>query len=435
MVKKTAMHAAAQRSAQASRASTRPRKTSDAQLAPGTRTTSAHPAIDAQVVLVLQGGGALGAYQAGVFEALHDAGIEPDWVIGTSIGAINGAIIAGNPPAERMNRLRAFWERVTWAGPQALNWLAACAPACDAMAVPAAWLTAWSTAWAAWMPDGEQWLRNLSIVSQGLPAFFTPRAGAWLGAHTPVGIEQAAFYHTDPLAETLASLIDFDYLNRKETRLTVGTVGVGSGQMRYFTNRDERLDVQHVMASAAFPPGFPSVRIDGEAYWDGGIYSNTPLEAVLDDRPRHSSVIFTVQLWPAHGSEPASIREAMSRQRDIQYSSRAESHLERQRQIHRLRHVIRELGKHMDDSVRDSAVVKELLNWGCGTTMQVIELDAPSFGRDDLHKDIDFSTDGIRRRWDAGYADAQRMIERAPWREEPDPMEGIAIHRSDPEAV
>ncbi|BFG76381.1 patatin-like phospholipase family protein [Paraburkholderia terrae] len=424
MVKKTAAHAAAH-SAQASRAATGVRKSEE------TRGASARPGIDAQVVLVLQGGGALGAYQAGVFEALHDAGIEPDWVIGTSIGAINGAIIAGNRPEDRMSRLRTFWDRVTWTGHQAPDWLSACAPACAALGLPA-YL---ATAWAAWIPGYEQWLRNLSIMAQGLPAFFTPRADAWLALHAPVGIEQAAFYHTEPLRETLASLIDFDYLNRKQTRLTVGTVSVGSGHMRYFTNRDAPLDVEHVMASAAFPPGFPSVRIDGEAYWDGGIYSNTPLEAVLDDRPRNSSVIFTVQLWPAHGDEPASIQQAMSRQRDIQYSSRAESHLERQRQIHRLRHVIRELGKHLPEDQRDTAAVKELLNWGCGTTMQVIELDAPNFGRDDMHKDIDFSKDGIRRRWEAGYADAQRMIERAPWREEPDPMEGIAIHRSDPEAA
>jgi NTE family protein len=428
--RKPAQHADAPPSQQASRASAPQRDTAE---------RATHPGIDDQVVLVLQGGGALGAYQAGVFEALHDAGIEPDWVIGTSIGAINGAIIAGNRPEDRMTRLRAFWERVTWSGHPASNWLAAACSACGVW--QNAWNDAWSSTWTSWMPGYEQWLRSLSIVSQGIPAFFAPRADAWLGLQSPVGIEQAAFYHTDPLRETLGSLIDFDYLNRGEsrapggggpTRLTVGTVGVGSGQMRYFTNRDAPLDVEHVMASAAFPPGFPSVRIDGDAYWDGGIYSNTPLEAVLDDRPRRSSVIFTVQLWPAHGAEPASIREAMSRQRDIQYSSRAESHLERQRQIHRLRHVIRELGKHVPDAALETDAVKELLGWGCGTTMQVIELDAPGFGGDDLHKDIDFSADGIRRRWQAGHADAQRMIERAPWREAPDPMEGIAIHRSIP---
>ena len=368
----------------------------------------AHPNIPAQVVLVLQGGGALGAYQAGVFEALHDAGIEPDWVIGTSIGAINGAIIAGNPADTRMTRLKQFWERVTWPGSVA------------------------ATGWASCVAD---WWRELSIVTHGIPSFFVPRPDAWFGLNARVGIERAAFYRTEPLRDTLTSLVDFDYLNSRKTRLTVGTVGVSSGHMRYFTNRDAPLAVDHVMASAAFPPGFPSVRIEGESYWDGGIYSNTPLEAVLDDRPRVSSVIFAVQLWPAQGPEPGSIRETMSRQRDIQYSSRAESHLERQKQIHSLRHVIRELGKHLPDAQRESAEVRELLSWGCGTTMQVIELDAPRFGGDELHKDIDFSASGIERRWAAGYSETQRMIERAPWSEEPDPMEGIAIHRSNPDAA
>ncbi len=285
------------------------------------------------------------------------------------------------------------------------------------------------------LPGVGEWLRDLSIITRGLPSFFTPRTDAWFGLYAPVGVDQAAFYYTEPLRETLSSLVDFDCLNSRQTRLTVGTVGVSDGHMRYFTNRDTPLAVDHVMASAAFPPGFPSVRIDGEAYWDGGIYSNTPLEAVLDDHPRRSSVIFAVQLWPSHGPEPMSIREAMGRQRDIQYSSRAESHLERQKQIHSLRHVIRELGKHIPQEQRDSDAVKELLGWGCGTTIQVIELDAPRFCSDELNKDIDFSSGGIERRWTAGYNDTRKMIARAPWREEPDPMEGIAIHRSDPEVA
>ncbi|QCP50000.1 patatin-like phospholipase family protein [Trinickia violacea] len=359
--------------------------------------------IPGQIVFVLQGGGALGAYQAGVYEALHDAGVEPDWVIGTSIGAINGAIIAGNPRERRLARLREFWRRVAYPG----------------------------SATGGWFPFWDDWLRNLAIVTQGISPFFTPRPGAWLGLQMPVGVDQAAFYTTEPLRETLNALVDFDYLNAKEkaTRLTVGTVGVANGRMRYFTNRDAAFSVDHVMASAAFPPGFPSVRVDGETYWDGGVYSNTPLEAVLDDHPRRSSVIFAVQLWPAHGPEPVSIWQAMGRQRDIQYSSRAESHLERQRQIHRLRHVIRELGKHIPEGERDSAAIQELLAWGCGTTMRVIELDAPCFNGDELHKDIDFSSSGIERRWAVGYDDTLRMLRRAPWREDPDPMEGISVHR------
>jgi NTE family protein len=357
--------------------------------------------IPGQVVLVFQGGGALGAYQAGVYQALHDAKVEPDWIIGTSIGAINGAIITGNPPQDRLARLSQFWDGVARHG--------------------------YGTA--GLLPGFDNWLRDLAIVTQGIPSFFTPRPASWAGLHAPVGADQASFYSTQPLRETLGSLVDFDYLNQKNTRLTVGAVNVSSGRMRYFTNRDGPMDVDHVMASAAFPPGFPSVRLEDEPYWDGGIYSNTPLEAVLDDRPRRSSVIFAVQLWPASGPEPASIWQVMSRQRDIQYSSRAESHLERQRQIHRLRHVIRELGKHIPEALRESADVKELLAWGCGTTMQVVELDAPRFEGDDLNKDIDFSSSGIRRRWATGYEDTARVLQQSPWRDAPDPMEGISIYR------
>lgn len=369
--------------------------------APAAGRSDAENEIPGQVVLVFQGGGALGAYQAGVYEALHDWKIEPDWVIGTSIGAINGAIIAGNAPEQRLARLKQFWNGVAHRGSVAASWL----------------------------PGFEAWARYWSIVTQGVPSFFTPRPASWASIHTRVGADLAAFYSTGPLRETLTALVDFEYLNDKATRLTVGTVNVSSGRMRYFTNRDTPMDVDHLMASAAFPPGFPSVRVEGESYWDGGIYSNTPLEAVLDDHPRRNSVIFAVQLWPATGPEPESILQVMSRQRDIQYSSRAESHLERQKQIHRLRHVIRELGQHIPEAQRNTPEVQELLGWGCGTTIQVLELDAPPLDGDDLNRDIDFSAGGIERRWAAGYEDTIRMLKRAPWHEVPDPMEGISVYR------
>jgi NTE family protein len=359
------------------------------------------PKLPGQMVLVFQGGGALGAYQGGVYQALHEAGIEPHWVIGTSIGAINGAIIAGNPPERRLERLRAFWDGVAQHNPASTGVF----------------------------PALENWIRDVLIVTRGIPSFFSPSHSSWKGFHAKVGTDDAAFYSTAPLRDTLLQLVDFDYLNGRSTRLTVGTVNVSSGRMRYFTNRDAAMRVEHVMASAAFPPGFPSVRVDGEAYWDGGIYSNTPLEAVLDDNPRRDSVIFSVQLWPSNGPEPVSIQQAMGRQRDIQYSSRAESHLERQRQIHRLRHVIRELSAHVPDDERAQSEVKALMAWGCGTTMHVVELDAPLFDGDDINKDIDFSVNGIGRRWSAGYADTQRAIAQAPWNEPLDPMEGIAVHR------
>jgi len=354
-----------------------------------------------QVVLVLQGGGALGAYQVGVYQALHERGIALDWVIGTSIGAINGALIAGNRPEHRMERLQAFWDRIERASPA------------DALRL--------------W-PAAQSMVGNLDTMLRGVPGFFAPNGGAWLGPYAPLGVEAASYYSTAPLHDTLVSLIDFSRLAQRETRLTVGAVNVRTGTMRYFDSRDEALGPEHVMASGALPPAFPAVRIDGEPYWDGGIYSNTPLEAVLDDKPRRSSLIFTVNIWQPGGDEPQSIWQVMGRQKDIQYASRADSHIARQKQLHRLRHVIRELTSHLSAKERESAVVKELASWGCGTTMHVVRLLAPGLDDEDHTKDIDFSAAGIRARSHAGYLDTLKVIDAAPWEAEADPTEGVVVH-------
>ncbi|WP_395702743.1 patatin-like phospholipase family protein [Aquabacterium sp.] len=354
-----------------------------------------------QVVLVLQGGGALGAYQLGVYEALHEAGIEPDWVIGTSIGAINGALIAGNAPEHRLERLQAFWQHVEQQMP---------------LAGPMDWLGMGNL------------LANMTTVMRGIPAFFTPNHAALRGARAAVGVEQAAYYSTAPLRDTLAALVDFESLQGGPTRLTVGAVNACSGAMRYFDSRDEALGVDHVMASGALPPAFPAVRIDGQPYWDGGIYSNTPIEAVLDDKPRRDSLIFAVNVWHQTGPEPESIWQVMGRQKDIQYASRADSHIARQKQIHRLRHVIRELQKQLPAAKQNDPKVKELAAWGCGTTMHVAHLVAPRLEGEDHTKDIDFTPAGVRARREAGHADTLRMIERAPWQAPADPIEGVVEH-------
>ena len=354
-----------------------------------------------QVVLVLQGGGALGAYQVGVYEALHDAGIEPDWVIGTSIGAINAALIAGNPRAQRLERLDAFWRHVEQ-------------PA--AAIGPLDWLG---------MGNG---VANMTTVMRGIPAFFEPNLGALRGTRAKVGIESAAYYSTDPLRRTLGELVDFAAMQDSPTRLTVGAVNACSGAMRYFDSRRERLCVDHVMASGALPPAFPAVRIDGEPYWDGGIYSNTPIEAVLDDRPRRDSLIFAVNVWHQTAPEPESIWQVMGRQKDIQYASRADSHIARQKQIHRLRHVIRQLTQQLPAARQADPLVKELSAWGCGTTMHVAHLVAPRLEGEDHTKDIDFTPAGVRARREAGYADTKDMVERSPWRVPTNPIEGVVEH-------
>ncbi len=363
-----------------------------------------HPA--GQIVLVLQGGGALGAYQAGVYEALCEAGIEPQWVIGTSIGAINGALIAGNEPANRLPRLAEFWNRVR-----------------NRPSIADIWTTAFSGA-----------IANLGIVTQGVPGFFLPNPSALFGIHYPHGVEHASFYTTEPLKETLGDLIDFDYMNGRHVRLTTGAVSAATGAMRYFDSHQMPLDVRHVMASGALPPAFPAVDIDGEPYWDGGIYSNTPIEVVFDDRPRLDSLIFSVNMWQPSGPAPETIWQVLGRQKDIQYSSRGLSHVARQQQLHRLRHVIRELTKRLPKDQADNPDIKELAAYGCGTTMHLVRLLAPRLDNEDHTKDIDFSEAGIRRRWQAGLDYARGVIAREPWNCDVDSLTGVVIHQAEERA-
>ena len=354
-----------------------------------------------QVVLVLQGGGALGAYQVGVYEALHEAGIEPDWVIGTSIGAINAALIAGNAPENRVDRLREFWGRVEQ----------------DVGHDPMRFLTGLSNVTA-----------NLATITRGIAAFFTPNPMAWLSTHARLGIENAAYYTTAPLRETLTPMIDLEHCAEHEIRLTVGAVNARNGEMRYFDSRDESLGVDHVLASGALPPAFPAVRIDGELYWDGGILSNTPTEAVFDDNPRKNSLIFAVHLWNPCGAEPTTMAEVLNRHKDVQYSSRIASQIARQQQAHRLRHVINQLAARLPESERNSEAVRELAGYGCPTRMHVVRLLAPQLSREDHTKDIDFSPSGIMQRWDAGYRHTKAVLDRKPWVGEFDPLSGVVLH-------
>ncbi|KVM05916.1 patatin-like phospholipase family protein [Burkholderia ubonensis] len=363
-----------------------------------------------QVVLVLQGGGALGAYQLGVFQAMSESGIEPDWVIGTSIGAINAALIVGNPPEHRYRRLAEFWRRVTerteLAGPVSL-------------------------------PGWDRLFAEMMIIGGGITGFFEPNPASWLGPMARLGVDCASYYRIAPLRDTLVSLIEPDLLNAGRPRLTVGAVNACTGEMRYFDSRDPHnpLTVEHIMSSGALPPAFPAVRIDGQPYWDGGVYSNTPVEVVLDDAPRRSSIIFSVQMWNPVGPEPESIWQVSERQKDIQYASRTDSQIKRQQQIHRLRHVIRELVRHVPEAERATPEVRALAAWGCQTTMRVIKLAAPRLDGDNQFKDIDFTPAGIAARRRAGYDAAMRAIAARPWEAPMDPIEGLSVYSPDETAT
>ena len=355
-----------------------------------------------QTVMVLQGGGALGAYQVGVFEALHEAGIAPQWVIGTSIGAINAALIAGSKPDERLDKLTEFWSRVQndQLVPGGLpNWIATAT-------------------------------RNMMAITAGVPAFFSPNPIAFSSPHHRLGAEAAGYYSVAPLRRTLENLVDLEQLNSGDVRITVGASCVRTAEMRYFDSRDMPLSVDHIMASGALPPGFPPVRIDGELYWDGGILSNTPVEVVFDDNPRKDSLVFAVHIWNPHGPEPETIWEVMNRQKDVQYSSRAAAHIKRQRQLHKMRHIIAELSKLVPEDKRRDNRLGELESYGCLTRMHVVRLLAPALDYEDHSKDIDFSAHGIRRRRDAGYEDTIRTLEQAPWRNPVDEIEGFILHEA-----
>jgi NTE family protein len=365
---------------------------------------------DGQVVLVLQGGGALGAYQVGVYQALHEAGIEPDWIIGTSIGAINAGIIAGNKSPERLPKLIEFWSRmegthhIPGAGPLVPGW------------------AGMSEMWSYW-----------STLVRGIPGFFELHLPAFWGAHMPLGVDRAGFYSTALLRETLAELVDFSIINAQSPRLTVGAANVRTSMMHYFDSRQSEIGAEHIMASGALPPAFPAVCIDDEFYWDGGILSNTPTEVIFDDYPRRNSLIFAVHLWNPTGPVPRSIWEVLHRQKDIQYSSRIASHITRQQQTHRLRHVVSQLVGYVPDDLRKSETVRELAGYGCMTQMHVVRLLAPRLDNENHTKDVDFTPSGIRMRREAGYEAAMRALVQAPWRGELGPIEGVILHESVPD--
>jgi NTE family protein len=345
-----------------------------------------------RVVLVLQGGGALGAYQAGVYQALHEHQLAPDWIVGTSIGAINAGILAGNPHASRLTRLRQFWQGIAHRDSYDMRHVA------DAQRRSNILLQTWDT------------------LVRGVPGFFTPRLFSAFAAGVRVDPEQASFYDTTDLHDTLNDLIDFDYLNGADgMRLTVNALKVTCGTLRGFDNRELTIHADHIRASGALPPGFPAVRIDGDLYWDGGLYSNTPLETVLDDSKQVDTLCFMVDLWSADGEEPATMDAVQTRQKDVTFASRSKRHLADYVSTHQLRQKLRELYSALPPEQRTPDQTRELEALGVGSTLHVVRL--PYAGRDwnMAAKDINFSEGSINWRWDQGYQDALRAIKAAGW--------------------
>jgi NTE family protein len=364
--------------------------------------------VDAQRVLVLQGGGALGSYQAGAFQALCASGFEPEWVAGISIGAINAAIIAGNAANKRVERLKEFWNMVSTG--------------------------------VSWNPitPGER-ARSLFnetsaalIATFGVPGFFTPRippAPLW-----PPGSPQSqSYYDTAPLKKTLENLVDFDRINDLKTRLSVGAVGVTSGNFRYFDNYEfkklgKKIGPEHIMASGALPPGFPSIVIEGEHYWDGGIASNTPLDFVLDEETGRDLLIFQVDLFSARGELPMSLLEAAEREKDIRFSSRTRMNTDKNKQIHNARMAVRDLIGKLPDYLKNDPSVELLRKASKENTVTVVHLIYRSKNYESSSKDYDFSHVGVVEHWNAGARDVHLSMRHKEWLERPQSGETMVTY-------
>ena len=359
------------------------------------------PAFDC-IALLLQGGGALGAYQAGVYEALAEVRLHPDWVAGISVGAINSALIAGNPPRSRVEKLRAFWEAVT-------------APPIWAVGRVAA------NTWADWSFPGRLAARGdiarglanqisaALALAHGVPEFFRPRLPMpWL--EPPGTLEATSYYDTTPLRVTLERLVDFDRINAGDMRFSVGAVNVASGNFVYFDNHTHHIRPEHVMASGALPPGFPAVEIDGEFYWDGGLVSNTPLQWVLESEPRRDTLAFQVDLWNARGVFPRTMAEVTTRQKEIQFSSRTRANSDRFKHSQRVRNALSTLLERLPNELQSSPELAVLRPIAHREVYNLVHLIYRSKQCEGDSKDYEFSRASMEEHWRAGYQDTARTL-------------------------
>jgi NTE family protein len=358
------------------------------------------------IALLLQGGGALGAYQAGVYEALAEADLDPDWVAGISIGAINGALIAGNAPEVRVDKLRAFWEGVT-----TKPWW--CWSERDSLLLKG--------------DAARQWLNQLNAgfaMVGGASGFFTPRFPApWL--HPPGTADATSIYDTSGLKATLETLIDFDRLNANAMRFSIGAVNVRSGNFVYFDTKTRTIGPEHIMASGALPPGFPAIEIEGEHYWDGGLVSNTPLQWVVDSQPRLDTLAFQVDLWSARGELPRTLAEVSTRKQEIQYSSRTRAGTDSFKYAERMRRAMADLLEKLPEPLQNGPEAQLLRTAADHKVYNIVQLIYRAKNYEGHSKDYEFSRASMEEHWRAGYHDAVRTLRHPEVLERPTNHEGV----------
>ena len=358
-----------------------------------------------RIALLLQGGGALGSYQAGVYQALSEAGLHPDWVAGISIGAINSALIAGNPPESRIEKLRTFWETITR----------------SPLGMPIMKGLEFSS-------DMEHQfvnqMRSIGTLMFGAPEFFKPRFPPPI--FTPAGNPgNLAYYDVSPLRSLLERLVDFDRINARETRFSVGATNVRTGNFVYFDNDTHTIGPQHVIASGSLPPGFPAAEVDGEFYWDGGVVSNTPLQWVLDARPRADTLAFQIDLWSARGDLPRDMVEVDTRMKDIRYSSRTRAGTDQFRQMQALRRATAKLLADMPPELRQTPEAEFVAKESDRKVYNIIHTIYRARKYEGSSKDYEFSRRTMEEHWESGYSDMTRTLEHPEVLQRPESPDGV----------
>ncbi len=359
-----------------------------------------------RIALLLQGGGALGSYQGGVYEALTEANINPDWVAGISIGALNSALIAGNPPDQRVARLREFWEEIT-TSPFGIPFIKAAEIKGD------------------YLHSVINQVRATGIILGGAPSFFKPRPLPPF-FHSPGTVEALSYYDVAPLRATLERLVDFDRINSDGMRLSVGATNVRTGNFAYFDTTTHEIRPEHIMASGALPPGFPPVEIEGEFYWDGGIVSNTPLQWVLDSRPREDTLAFQVDLWNARGEVPRDLSEVDLRSKEIRFSSRTRQGTDQFRKSQQLRRAVDRLLKALPGDRHNDPEWKLLEAEADEKVYNVVHLIYRASKYEGSCKDYEFSRRTMEEHWRAGYNDTVRTLRHPEVLERPTNAEGFS---------
>jgi NTE family protein len=363
-----------------------------------------HPPFD-RIALLLQGGGALGSYQAGAYQALAEANLEPGWVAGISIGAVNSALIAGNPPETRVEKLREFWEAVS-TPPLGVPYLKSIEIADE------------------FTRRIVNQTRALGILLFGAPHFFAPRIPSPLFWPSHLA-NSVSHYDVAPLKVTIERLVDFDRINAGDMRFSVGAVNVRTGNFTYFDNTTHRITPTHVIASGSLPPGFPATEIDGEYYWDGGLVSNTPLQWVLDSRPRQDTLAFQIDLWSSDGEMPRDLTETDVRQKEIQFSSRTRAATDQYKKAQKLRLAVAQLIKELPDELRERAFVKMLEAEADDKICNIIHLIYHAKKYEGIAKDYEFSRRTMEEHWQTGYDDAVRTLSHPEVLQRPDKIDGV----------